>query len=206
MTKTMVPVRFVENLDAVVKYNGATEPVTVTYGDIQLTLEFGNEIMKKVVNGGTPTEIKLPTAPAMVEGKTCVPIREIAEGIGFSVKYDSGTNVIVVSTSTLSTAEQNAFIKSGADNLPAFIEAVKSITTQKPSYSVKVGGTVQLSKSDIMFTPKEIGCDKLVYSSDDESVATVTSNGKISAKAKGTAKITVSSHNGKTTIITVTVT
>ena len=50
-----------------------TKPVTVTYGDITLTLEFGKSSMTKAVKGGSPQTVKLPTAPSMAEGPCDIP-------------------------------------------------------------------------------------------------------------------------------------
>ena len=58
----------------------------------------------------------------------------------------------------------------------------------------------------VTFTPAKVGCDKLLYGSSNPKVAAVTSQGRISAKARGTAVITISSHNGKTTKVTISVT
>jgi hypothetical protein len=46
---------------------------------------------------------------------------------------------------------------------------------------------------------------KLIYSSSDESIATISSQGKITAKRTGTAKVTISAENGKKTIVTIKV-
>ena len=72
--------------------------------------------------------------------------------------------------------------------------------------TISVGSNVMIAASDINFNPTNAGCKRLLYSSNKTSVATVTSQGKVTGIKAGTATITISSHNGKTTTITVTVT
>ena len=63
----------------------------------------------------------------------------------------------------------------------------------KKTFSLKEGKSAQLK---VTVTPKD-SSDKVVYKSSDEKVATVNQKGKITAKKKGTALITITSGSKK---------
>lgn len=77
----------------------------------------------------------------------------------------------------------------------------KSLSVSSSKVSLKKGKstTVTVTRNPISAT------EKLTWKSSDKKVATVNSKGKIVAKGKGTATITVTSSNGKKATIKVTV-
>lgn len=75
------------------------------------------------------------------------------------------------------------------------------ITTESESYSVIEGDTVALNAE---FTTSAMGIS-LSYSSADESVATVSKYGKVKGISAGTTEITITSSDGATKTVTVTV-
>ena len=87
---------------------------------------------------------------------------------------------------------------------------VKSMKLKKSKISVKVGKTakikttVKLVKKNKKVLPKKI-CAKLRYRSSDESIATVTSSGKIKGVKAGTCVVYVYSANGLVKKVKVTV-
>lgn len=89
---TFVPVRFVaEALGAKVDYNGATREVTISNGSDTLVLTIDSLTAKK---NGEATE--LVKAPRIVEGRTLLPLRNVAELLGKEVFWDN-CGLIVVS-------------------------------------------------------------------------------------------------------------
>lgn len=54
-------------------------------------------------------------------------------------------------------------------------------------------------------TPNHASDQSVTYKSDKSSVVSVSKSGKLTAKKKGTAKITISTANGKTAVCKVTV-
>ena len=75
---------------------------------------------------------------------------------------------------------------------------------------VSISETLSLKKGEsgtlsVKFTPENATDKTVTWSSDNEKAATVK-DGKVTAVAKGTAKITVTSKNGKKAVCTVTVT
>ena len=69
----------------------------------------------------------------------------------------------------------------------------KKLSVNKKTFSLKEGKSAQ---SKVSVTPKD-SSDKVVYKSSDEKVATVNQKGKITAKKKGTALITITSGSKK---------
>lgn len=70
---------------------------------------------------------------------------------------------------------------------------VSGISLNKTSLNMTIGGTQQLSAT---IAPSNAENKAVTWSSNNESVAQVSSNGKITAKSKGTAIITVKSADG----------
>ncbi|MBS3984021.1 MAG: copper amine oxidase N-terminal domain-containing protein [Selenomonadales bacterium] len=90
--RTVVPVRFVaEALGATVTWQEATQSVTVTYGATAVHLTIGSTIA--TVNGN---RVSLDVAPFVERGRTLVPLRFLAETLGFEVLWHGLTNSIEV--------------------------------------------------------------------------------------------------------------
>jgi len=79
--------------------------------------------------------------------------------------------------------------------------APKKITVKKTSISLKRNATFKINYS----LTKNSASYQVTYKSSKKSVASVNKSGKITAKKKGTAKITVKTFNGKTVRLTVIV-
>lgn len=75
------------------------------------------------------------------------------------------------------------------------------ITLNKTKATLKVKKTLQLKVT----IPKGTVCPKFTYKSNKPKVASVSSSGKITAKKKGTAKITVTAGNNSKAKATITV-
>ena len=81
--------------------------------------------------------------------------------------------------------------------------AVDSVSISAASTTLKVGETYQLSKT---ISPADASNQSVIWSSGDQNVATVGSNGLVTAVGKGTATITVTTADGgKTAQCVVTV-
>jgi len=82
--------------------------------------------------------------------------------------------------------------------------AVESISLDKSSATVEAGKTVQLTATIL---PKNATNKNVTWSSNDKTIATVNSNGKVKGVAEGTAVITAKTEDGaKTAACEVTVT
>ena len=81
--------------------------------------------------------------------------------------------------------------------------AVNSVSLNKSTLNLKVGGSETLTAT---VNPANATNSNVTWKSDNEAVATVDQSGKVTAKAKGTAIITVTTASGaKTDTCTVTV-
>ncbi len=91
--RTMVPVRYAEELGAVVNWNAPTASVTYTLNDgaIVITVQVGNTTA--MVNG---VAMEMAVAPYVnAQNRVMVPLRMIAQELGFSVDYvGQGTTYI----------------------------------------------------------------------------------------------------------------
>ena len=84
--RTLVPVRaLVQAFGAEVKWNPVDQTVTITKGDQRIVLTLGET--EVVVNDGT---IQLDVPAQSMNGRTVVPLRFIAEQMGFKVDYEDG--------------------------------------------------------------------------------------------------------------------
>lgn len=102
--------------------------------------------------------------------------------------------------------EGNRYYKKCAcgDKSYATATPVLGVTLDKQTMSLTVGSTGTLTAT---ITPTDAANQSLTWTSDKEAVATVDENGKVTAVAEGTAKITVKTVDGeKTAVCTVTVT
>ncbi len=88
---TFVPVRFIaEALGAEVSYNGATREVTIMNGTDTLVLTIDSLTAKK--NGES---VELVKAPQIKEGRTLLPLRNVAELLGKEVFWDNSGLIVV---------------------------------------------------------------------------------------------------------------
>lgn len=98
--RTLVPIRFVsEFLGGTVDWNATTRTVTIKFeknknGEVlEIELTIGNTVV--YVNG---KEVKTDVAPLIKSDRTFVPLRFIAETIGFNVEWNSANRSIAITT------------------------------------------------------------------------------------------------------------
>lgn len=91
--RTMVPLRAIfEALGAEVDWNGDTRTITGKKGDTTITMQIDNLTMTK--NG---VESALDTPPQIVNDRTLVPVRAIAESFDCKVDWDGATRTVTIS-------------------------------------------------------------------------------------------------------------
>ena len=92
---TLVPVRAVfEKAGAEVMWDQPTQTATISRGDYVVTIKYGESVMYK--NG---TAIALEQPADVINNRTMIPVRAIAEAMDFSVTWDGHHSLILVSTS-----------------------------------------------------------------------------------------------------------
>ncbi len=91
-SRTMVPMRKIfEELGAVVTWDGPTQTATGKKGDVTINFTINSNILFK---NGTP--ILLDTAPVIVDGRTLVPVRAIAESFNCNVDWNDATRTVEI--------------------------------------------------------------------------------------------------------------
>ena len=129
-------------------------------------------------NGGTFIEVNLPTLKSMVRGYLNIP------STWYMFVYD--TEIVLLARDVLSgewLTEYNVIIPLSTEN-----DTVTSISLNTESLTLTAGKTSTLEAS---VTPEDANVE-IEWTSSNESVATVDSNGVVTAVANGTAIITAS--------------
>ena len=80
-----------EALGANVDWDEATKTVTVTKGDKSVVLVIGSKVAK--VNGA---DVQMDVAPEITNGRTMLPARWVAEGLGYAVGWNEVLKQVVV--------------------------------------------------------------------------------------------------------------
>ena len=91
--RTLVPMRKIfEALGAQVEWDGETQTVTGVRGDKTVKLSIGSSVM--TVDGQS---VMLDTMPVLLNGRTLVPARAIAEGLGCTVGWNEQEYAVLIS-------------------------------------------------------------------------------------------------------------
>ncbi|MCL0049636.1 copper amine oxidase N-terminal domain-containing protein [Peptococcaceae bacterium] len=93
--RTFVPVRFLGNAlgvpDEQIEWNGTTSTATLTRGQYTIALTIGSKIALR--NG---VEYRMDVSPQLAEGRTQLPARFVAEGLGYNVTWCSERQIVIV--------------------------------------------------------------------------------------------------------------
>lgn len=90
--RILVPLRAIfEALGAYPQWDGATQTVTATRGDVTVTLQIGNHTLTR---NGQPIALDVP--PRIIDSRTLVPTRAIAEAFGVDVSWDGDAQTVVL--------------------------------------------------------------------------------------------------------------
>lgn len=117
-SRTMVPVRAAaEALGATVTWTSETKTVCLTKGDAEITLTIGSLEARK--NGAA---LQLDTPPVIINDRTMVPIRFLAEALEIGVSYlDFPQSVLLDSTEVLLFCGETKIRRADIDTLYALI-------------------------------------------------------------------------------------
>lgn len=121
-SRTMVPMRKIfEVLGAEVLWDGENRIVIGTKDEISVQLQIDNNIATKTVNGVTE-EIILDTPPMLLDDRTMVPLRFIAESLDKQVGWDNTNRTAII-------IDYEYFEKSMETKLPAIYNFLKNSET-----------------------------------------------------------------------------
>ena len=111
--RTMIPLRFVgEKLGGKVKYVNSNEPITLTYGNKTVSFKLNSDTIT-ITEGNVVTTQKLDVVAQLRGSRTFIPLRAISQALGFTVYYQQGTELIVVSNTKMSSAVRDARLAEG---------------------------------------------------------------------------------------------
>ena len=97
--RTLLPVHaVVEEMGGTVAWDGDTQTVTLNYGSEEIKLVIDN--LTANLNGA---EQALDTAPTIINDRTMLPIRFIAESFKFNVEWTQSTQTVTITKSATST-------------------------------------------------------------------------------------------------------
>lgn len=137
---SVVPARDVfEKLGAEVLWRGATEQVIINYNSMKIILYINS--IKATVNGEKKA---MQIAPKIINGKTMIPARFVAETLGFDVTFDGATDTISISEKKKENEKEN-----DNDNEIIEWETVKTYQYSVSEKGVKV--TFNLSSENIEY-------------------------------------------------------
>ena len=92
--RTMVPMRAIfEALGADVDWDGDTQTITATQGDIIIIMHIDNVVIS--VSG---EDITLDVPPLLVNDRTLVPVRAVAESLNAYVDWDGETQTVIITS------------------------------------------------------------------------------------------------------------
>ena len=176
--RTLVPIRaIIEAFGGKVNWEESTQSVLLTMDD---------DIIKLIIDNNTAylnnKAEKLDVAPTVINGRTMLPIRFVAEGFNLGVAWDGNTQTVSIIKNRFDTSEYNRLI----DNLPAYSgKAYVRINGNRPyfkDYEIIEGSFEyyssldELGRCDVCFA--SIASD-LMPKEDRESIGSVTPTGWI---------------------------
>jgi N-acetylmuramoyl-L-alanine amidase len=101
---TLVPAReLFEILGAQVLWHEQTKKISVTYSDTEILLSLGSNVAK--INGA---EKQMVISPRIINDKTMIPLRFVADNLGFLVFWEQNTRTIFVDDIGLGVSTQTA--------------------------------------------------------------------------------------------------
>ena len=95
--RTMVPMRKIfEVLGADVEWFAEDRSIKATTEDLEINLQIENTVAKVINASGDEEEIILDAAPVIIDGRTLVPVRFIAESLDKKVGWDALERVVII--------------------------------------------------------------------------------------------------------------
>lgn len=110
--RTLLPVRaVVEEMGGNVEWNGNLQEVTLTYNNdtIRLVIDNTTAYLNNTAN-------VLDTAPAIINDRTMLPIRFIAEGFGFDVDWNGAEKIVTISKKAAETSQSTPSVSDENSN------------------------------------------------------------------------------------------
>ncbi len=160
---TLVPLRQTfEALNADVDWNANTKVVSAFKDDTEINLQIGNKTACK--NG---TVINLSVSPVIINGRTYVPLRFVAESFGAEVNWNSSTKVVTINSSFDSSVYgtyEMVYATSSESAVSATIANLESVLGYRLNNTFRDGVvTFKVNKSYIAPILADISMEKNIF-------------------------------------------
>lgn len=140
--RTFIPVRaLIENLGGQAQWDNATKTAVLTYGAdiIRLTVDSNTAYY----NGNN---VELDTAPAIVNERTMLPVRFIAESFGFKVDWDNDSRTISISEQVAEVSTEETIAITEATTTIAQAEDESNSSKVLVAYFSNTGNTKEVAE------------------------------------------------------------
>jgi hypothetical protein len=193
--RTMVPMRAIfEAMGATVDWDQATRTITSVKGDTTISMTIDDPTM--TVNGNAVT---LDSAPTIVDDRTLVPVRAIAESFGSNVEWKADTKTVEITDASADSADAPTAAPtvsftgySFAPEVPDYgtISGVVTLSTGMTSANTFVGTYKNLDVNSLITYINML--DSAGYTKNvSGKVGTYTKNGTTVTVTEGSETITV---------------
>lgn len=105
--RTLLPIRPVmEAMGKNVEWNDSTQNTVIYDNDIRVSLKIGDMIIHKYMHDAANNEElsfteEMDTAPILINDRTCLPVRFVAEAFMASVDWEEETQTVMIVTADL---------------------------------------------------------------------------------------------------------
>ena len=104
-SRTMIPVRFVsEALGADVSWEDNMQSAVISLDGTTVKVPVGSKTIS-VTKGGSTSTVAMDTQAVITDGRTCIPVRFVAEALGAYVGYSNYYNTVEICRETLTRDE-----------------------------------------------------------------------------------------------------
>ena len=194
---TLVPVRAVfEKAGATVTWDQPTQTATISNDEYVVTIKYGDSVMYR---NGVAIELEQPAD--VINNRTMIPVRAIAEAMNYAVTWDGHHSLILVST-TGKPYRAFAFLKTGFRTLE---DQAEFYSDGSALHDIDLDGDgieeqIEFSRSDDLFadsTPVLV-INGIDYTGDLGSITSVHSMAVVDVDGNDGTKEIVISENGDT--------
>lgn len=178
--RTLVPIRaIIEAFNGVVSWDSVTQTVGLTMADDVITLVINSKTA--YLNNAAHT---LDVAPAVINGRTMLPIRFIAEGFNLGVAWEGDTQTVTIIRNSFDAQEYNYLMNVVPDYSGSPYVEINNGTPLFKEYEI-IGGSFEyygnldeLGRCDVCMA--SVGED-IMPTEERESISSITPTGWINA-------------------------
>lgn len=158
--RVLVPMRLIfETLGATVEWDEYNQYVKATKEDISIAMQIGNNTMVK--NG---QYITLDTAPILLNGRTLVPVRAVAESLEATVEWRGEINTVVIEQKVI----QKRYATETLLYAPSFVTHITTDTHNNIYYIDSINNKIMEYKDNLTRVVSDISTEYARFAVSDE--------------------------------------